>query len=173
MTNKICICNNVLEIRKCLIFKRNFSHLTLQYNRHRNYVTSTARKLRARPRLSLTISKSVFSSTVKDLLDITMYCVTNLSYYMHVYKIEILRYELNNLAINRLWILWGNDSSINFKHISLDIPNPDDLVSNVSFFLVQVAATFLRGRENISVHETGQILQKEEEWRYIFLRILY
>ena len=73
-----------------------------------------------------------------------------------------------NWNVNRLWILWGNDSSINFKHISLDIPNPDDLVSNVSFFLVQVAATFLRGRENISVHETGQILQKEEEWRYIF-----
>ena len=65
-------------------------------------------------------------------------------------------------------ILLGHDILIHFKHISLDIPNPDDLISNVSFFLVQVAATFLRGRENIYVHEIGQILQKEEEWRYIF-----
>ena len=43
-------------------------------------------------------------------------------------------------------------------------------MSTVSFFLVQVAAmlALLRGRENIYVHEIGQILQKEEEWRYIF-----
>ena len=67
-------------------------------------------------------------------------------------------------------ILLGRNISINFKHISSDIPSPDDLVSTVSFFLVQVAAmlALLRGRENIYVHEIGQILQKEEEWRYIF-----
>ena len=48
-------------------------------------------------------------------------------------------------------------------------------MTTVSFFLVQVTAMLavLRGRENIYVHEIGQILQKEEEWRYIFLRILY
>ena len=77
--------------------------------------------------------------------------------------------------LSSMTILLGRNISINFKHISSDIPSPNDLVSTVSFFLVQVAAMLapLRGRENIYVHEIGQILQKEEEWRYIFLRILY
>ena len=75
-----------------------------------------------------------------------------------------------SLNIICLTILLGFNISINFKHISSDIPSPDDLVSKVSFFLVQVAAmlALLRGRENIYVHDIGQILQKEEEWRYIF-----